>query len=459
MRDIRTRNIGKVCLLILVLIFTIPFATDELADANFSMAALGESSLIKGLEVFSLVADEDLDFLHPELAAAKSNNAPVHLVSVEKLVKLYSFFTKQLPPDEVLLYYLTSVFKGWTPVYLPPSDYDLEDQILISAGIIDMELITQLQDAILNAGYRPEKMKTKGGYVAFVKGIIPQHYPSDRIVINWPEGKIVQWPVMVLESELNIPAYRWRVWHIVKGERHLLADWPVIVGKTSTRTRVAFLPMDQLERYPPWTDPETKKYVEPGPRNPLGVWKLKSTYTRRLWYYHGTNKPHLLKRTYRAFSHGCIRNDNDNIRRLSWLLLTHNAGTEVKTGMVTGRTDIFQIKRWRKIKLIRPVMARNVYDTIEVKAAKLAPESIVTIYPNVYSIKLQTDFYRPTTVKHLKQELTKLGIQAEQLDSYKLRSMVWASKHLRRPKNLSAKTFLQTTEANHKKNAKTKESG
>lgn len=447
MKDIRTRGFGKIYLPILVIIFSLPMAIDEPAGANFNLAALGESSLIKGLEAFSLFADEDLDFLHPDLAAAKLNNSSVHLVSVEKLVKLYSFFTKHLPADEVPLYYLTSAFKGWTPVYLPPGEHDLGDQILISVGIIDTDLANRVQDAILNAGYNSENMKTKGGYVAFVKGMIPAHYPSDRIVINWREGNITQWPVMVLESELNIPAYRWRLWHIVKGERHLLADWPVVVGKTSTRTRVAFLPMDQLERYPPWTDPETKKYVAPGPRNPLGVWKLKSTHTRRLWYYHGTNKPHLLKRSYRAFSHGCIRNDNDNIRRLSWLLLTHNAGTEIRPGMVTGRVDIFQVRRWRKIKLIRPVMARNVYDTIEVQAAKSASDSIVTIYPNVYSIKLQNDFYRPTTVKHLQQELAGLGIPSEQLDDHKVRSMIWASRYIRRPKNLLVKTFMLTTEA------------
>jgi len=331
------------------------------------------------------------------------------------------------------LYHLTSVFEGWTPVYIPINDNKIEDQILYSTGIIDLDLLHKVRDEIYGTGIDLSKKAPGDGYVILMKNIIPQNYPTDRIYINWRENRITLWPIMKLQTELNIPTYRWRIFHLVKDQRYLIADWPVIVGKRSTRTRVAALPMNQLEHYPPWTDPETGDHSPPGPRNPLGIWKLKSTHTRRLWYYHGTNRPRLLKRKYRALSHGCIRNDNNNIARLAKLLLSHDAGDEVHSGYVAGRLDIVPQRKFRKIPLVIPVDASNFYDTIEVSRKEPVSKSILTFYPDVYRGRVDAKYlgYRLSTLEHLYQELHNIGVPSNILNPITVQEALYSARKIK----------------------------
>jgi len=382
--------------------------------------------------------------LYPPTFGLATEKPDVFILSIQQLVQLYYNVMHEMPAEEIMLSTLTSFYPDWMPVYVPISNNDLDDQILLSTGIIDNTLIERVRDDIYATGFDPSDQKEGDGFVAFLRGVIPAHYRTGRLLINWAENRIAAWPIQDLVGELNIPVFRWRIWHIVNNERYLIADWPVVVGKTSTRSRlVEDLPMDQIEHYPPWTDPETKEYVAPGVKNPLGLWKLKSTFTRHIWYYHGTNHPWLLKRPYRAFSHGCIRNDNTNIRRLAWLLLSHNAGEEVKPGLASGRIDVFPEKRNRIVPLLKPVQAHNVYDTIMVEKKNPLPESVISFYPNVYWIGVETEVYHLTTMDNLQQKLQQLGVGPDEVDPDLAAELVQKMRKITKPELVPVKAILK----------------
>jgi len=348
------------------------------------------------------------------------NKPDVFILHLADLIQLYLVEHGIYPPTEVPLRDLTKHFPDYKPAFLPANGYDLKDRLLLSASILDLPLAENLAAAINQAGFDPLAIGPENAAIAFFKDALPAHYPSEEVVVDWRTGEIVLYPTLDLASELNIPAFLWRIYLLTENGRHLLAEFPVVVGKPSTRTPVAELPFDQVHHYPPWTDPETGKYVDPGPRNPLGIWKVKSSHTKRLWYYHGTNMPRLLNNRYRAYSHGCIRNDNDNIRRLSWLLLSHNAGDEWAPGLVTGRLDVLHEQRTRLIQLVREIDGRNIYDTITVEARDPAKESLISLHPDIYPATRFPQYfgkqYRVTSPEHLFEEMALLGFTPEDFD-------------------------------------------
>lgn len=436
----------QLVLILGALVFAPWFAHNRMAVANTPVVVPEKELIVSGVELFSLISNLDSEFIYPGIVNSQTQAPDVFIVSIDHLVNIYTFFTKQSPPDQLPLSMLTQIYEGWKPLYIPINENKPEDQLLLSGGIVDDDLAGIICNKISSTGFDPDQHKPGEGFVAFFKGVIPSHYPTEKIVIDRIENKIELWPVMQLESSLNIPAYQWRIWHVVGDKKYLIADWPVVVGKTSTRTRVADLPMDMLEHYPPWTDPETKKHVPPGPGNPLGLWKLKSTHTKRLWYYHGTNNPRVLKNVYRAYSHGCIRNDNDNIRKLGLLLLSHNAGMEQEPNLVDGRMDIPDLPKFRKIPLIKPVLAKNVYDTIEIEVKNPAEESVIAFYPNVYSIKYEDDFYRLTNMEHLKADLAIIGYPIEKIDSERIEEIKKILRYSRKPMLILIKEIIKEEE-------------
>ena len=381
------------------------------------------------LNMHAIIPDLSPDFETPADAPDLPN---VMIYSIERLVKIHALLGCPPLPDEIPLSELTSHFAGWKPIYLPKSDCSLDDQILFSAAIIDGAFIAKVRDAILATGFDPAKVDPGDGHVALFKDFIPANYPSDNLVINRRANQIVLYPVLDLEADLNVPAFRWRIYQMVDGQRNLIADWPVVVGRPSKRTQIVpQIMMDQMEHYPSWTDPETGRYVGPGPRNPLGIWKLKSSFNRRRWYYHGTNQPKLLGRDWRAFSHGCIRNDNDNIRRLGWLLVSHNAGSELRPGLVTGRLDVIPEKRTRVVPLVHAVQARNYYDTVEVLRRDPLEDSLLVFYPNIYWVSGENEVYHLTTLDHLRQTLLDLGIPPDQFDEQRAQILLAKMKRIR----------------------------
>ena len=39
----------------------------------------------------------------------------------------------------------------------------------------------------------PAELEPGEGYVAFLKDVVPAHYPSERILVNWRENRIEAW--------------------------------------------------------------------------------------------------------------------------------------------------------------------------------------------------------------------------------------------------------------------------
>ncbi len=378
---------------------------------------------------YTIIPDIAPDFETPPEA---TDQPPVMIYSVEKLMRLYAYSDKPLPPDEISLAMLTDRFSGWKPVYLHQTDFVLDDTIVLAAGLLDNDLVVRVREGILATGFELAKVGPGEGYVALIKDTIPDHYPTEEVVINWRTRELVLYPLYELATELNVPAFRWRIYQLVDGQRIQIVDWPVVVGRPNKRTPIIpFVVMDQIEHYPSWTDPETGRYVGPGTHNPLGIWKLKSSSPHRRWYYHGTNQPKLLGRDWRAFSHGCIRNANENIRRLALFLLSHNAGEELRPGLVTGRIDVIPEKRTRVVPLVRGVQARNHYDTIEVLRRDPVEKSSLVFYPNVYWVGGENDVYRLTTLDHLRETIAALGILPEKLDEAKAAALVTQMRKIR----------------------------
>src|SRR5690606_30135498 len=85
----------------------------------------------------------------------------------------------------------------------------------------------------------------------------------------------------------------------------------VIVGKPGRRTPIFTTRIVNLKYNPDWTPPPSlaaqgKRYVRPGPNNPMGRIRF-STDNNLNIYLHHTNEPDLFSRDVRALSSGCVR--------------------------------------------------------------------------------------------------------------------------------------------------------
>jgi hypothetical protein len=199
-----------------------------------------------------------------------------------------------------------------------------------------------------------------------------------------------------------------------------------------------------MEHYPHWIDPETMRYVDPGPHNPLGIWKLRSSLTNKRWYYHGTNNPKLLGRDWRAFSHGCVRNENENIRRLGWVLVSHNAGEELRPGLVTGRLDVIPETRTRVTPLVRGVQAHNYYDTIAVLRHDPPENSVLVFYPNIYGVDWENENFHFSNLDHLTDTLVDLGITPDKIDEDRAEDLLKRMRKIRVATEMPVKDLLAT---------------
>ncbi|HJY63926.1 MAG TPA: L,D-transpeptidase [Ignavibacteria bacterium] len=132
---------------------------------------------------------------------------------------------------------------------------------------------------------------------------VPEHYLDPNPKILW---------------ELNIPEFSSRIYQIYNNDTILIDTWPNVVGKPSTKTYTGYYSAFRLRNWPSWKDPESdplEPSTPPGPGNPLGLFVVHYD-ENSLRYFHGTNKNYLLKNEYRALSHGCVRNDNNNITKM-----------------------------------------------------------------------------------------------------------------------------------------------
>ena len=161
---------------------------------------------------------------------------------------------------------------------------------------------------------------------------VPKYYLVDRPDILW---------------ELNIPAFESHIYQIYEGDTILIDTWPNVLGKPSTRTYTGHYEAFRLRNWPSWKDPDAPDSVRatpPGPGNPLGLFVVHYD-ENSLRYFHGTNKNYLLKNEYRALSHGCVRNLNENIAKMKEFIVKKIVRSEDLTYWIgSKRSMIFEMK-------------------------------------------------------------------------------------------------------------------
>jgi len=147
------------------------------------------------------------------------------------------------------------------------------------------------------------------GQMYKVSFTVPENFLVDSTKILW---------------ELNIPEFNSRIYQLHKGQEIYIDTWPNVIGTIKDKTYTGNFQAYRIRNWPWYKDPDPSKAslppVKPGPGNPLGLFVVHYD-ENSLRYFHGTNKPHLLNNKMRNLSHGCVRNDNDNISRMKEFII------------------------------------------------------------------------------------------------------------------------------------------
>ncbi|CAN5416852.1 hypothetical protein BH10BAC5_BH10BAC5_19020 [soil metagenome] len=173
------------------------------------------------------------------------------------------------------------------------SDYTIAD-------IINKKIVSQLNPNDPNA--RPDLMYS-------ISFSVPANYLVDTAKILW---------------QLNLPQFESQIFQLYGADTLYIDTWKNVVGKPTDKTYTGNFRAFRIRNWPTWKDPDpAKKDLEatpPGPNNPLGLFVVHYD-ERSLRYFHGTNRPGVLKKELRYESHGCVRNENDNIQKMKEFIL------------------------------------------------------------------------------------------------------------------------------------------
>jgi hypothetical protein len=206
---------------------------------------------------------------------------------------------------------------------------------------------------------------TPAVYDSYVNFYVPKNYLEDRPKILW---------------ELNIPAFESHIYQLFNNDTLLIDTWPNVVGKPSTRTFTGHYKAFRLRNWPFWKDPESPDSVRPtppGPNNPLGLFVVHYD-ENSLRYFHGTNKNYLLQKEYRALSHGCVRNDNENIAKMKEFIIKKGIKSEdLSSWLGSKRSMTYEIKEEDRF----PV--RIIYKTFDIKRDELG--EYIIFYKDIYN--------------------------------------------------------------------------
>ena len=130
-----------------------------------------------------------------------------------------------------------------------------------------------------------------------VRRILPPA-PHEGVVINLPEHRLYYYP-------------RQRA-----GEKRVVITYPVSIGRMDWHSPLGVTQIIAKERHPNWYPTESvraehaargdplPKVVPPGPKNPLGEYKMRLAAGDGTYEIHGTNNPAAVGL---AVTHGCIR--------------------------------------------------------------------------------------------------------------------------------------------------------
>lgn len=178
---------------------------------------------------------------------------------------------------------------------------------------------------------------------------VPENYLSDTAKILW---------------KLNIPEFQSRIYQLYKDKQIYIDTWPNVVGTIKDKTYTGNFQAYKIRNWPFYKDPDPEKAslppTKPGPGNPLGLFVVHYD-ENSLRYFHGTNNPKVLNNQLRNLSHGCIRNDNDNIDKMKRFILRRVVKSKDLTGWIgSKKTMMYEFEEEDKF----PVQI--VYKTFEV---------------------------------------------------------------------------------------------
>lgn len=195
---------------------------------------------------------------------------------------------------------------------------------------------------------------------------VPQNFLVDTAKISW---------------ELNIPSFESKLYQLYDGKKIYIDTWPNVVGTIKDKTYTGNFQAYRVRNWPFYKDPEPSKAhlppTKPGPGNPLGLFVVHYD-ENSLRYFHGTNKNHLLQNKMRNLSHGCVRNDNDNIEKMKEFIIKRVVkSTDLSSWLGSKKTLIYDFDEVDKF----PV--KITYNTFEMD--KDFNGNYVILYKDIYN--------------------------------------------------------------------------
>jgi L,D-transpeptidase ErfK/SrfK len=195
---------------------------------------------------------------------------------------------------------------AWATVYELPAD----GSAVFGA---DVHIKSTYQDTLLDIAHRyslgyEEIIRANPGVDMWLPGegtdillpgrrILPPG-PREGIVVNLPEHRLYYYPKRK------------------KHEKPVVITYPVSIGRMDWRSPLGETQVVAREKHPNWYPPESirkehaangdplPKVVPPGPKNPLGDYKIRLAVGDGTYEIHGTNNPMAVGM---AITHGCIR--------------------------------------------------------------------------------------------------------------------------------------------------------
>lgn len=195
---------------------------------------------------------------------------------------------------------------------------------------------------------------------------VPKNFTVDTAKILW---------------SLNIPSFESKIYQLYNGQQIYIDTWPNVVGKISTKTYTGNFEAYKVRNYPFYKDPDPKKAslppTNPGPGNPLGLFVVHYD-ENSLRYFHGTNQNKLLSNKMRNLSHGCVRNDNDNIAHMKEFLIKRVIKSkDLSAWLGSKKTLVYNLEEIDKF----PV--RITYNTFEMGTDETG--EYIILYKDIYN--------------------------------------------------------------------------
>ena len=186
------------------------------------------------------------------------------------------------------------------------SDEEMKDHLSESYPLISDKWIDEIISTKEVLAQQSSTDASATGFVR-VKYLVPKSFLVDSAKILW---------------ELNIPEFSSYLYALYQQDTVFIDKWNNVVGKATTRTNPGMFEAYRIRNWPSWKDPEKPESTPtpPGPNNPLGLFVVHYDETS-LRYFHGTNKSHLLSSQRRDLSHGCVRNENQNIQKMKEFII------------------------------------------------------------------------------------------------------------------------------------------